>query len=319
MVHIIMAITPTWLADKDLIMHGTQYHTEVLNKFMKYQSEAIVTIFDSLLQLEYYYHLKMDACGYHFVDDRIVKDPVYTRMAWGGPNFIEELLSEIEAFSLKANFRKFYNEHLNYYDNLSQVMEEQSPIQKQWDWLEEQFTMRYDHYRIIFSPLVSANHSTNSYIQNDFKQTAMFVCGPIDNEQLSKEIKEGLMTRVIFTEIDHNYVTPATDRYLREVDIALQNIDKWVNEKSKNVYDTPYSVFNEYMTWAVFTAYLSDYFSKDYFGEINNRVEKQMTERRGFYKFSEFNTFFMNLYINKSKDVTIELLYPQLIYWFANQ
>ncbi len=319
LVNIIFAITSTGKNDSNLIEHNSSYYTEVINHFDKFRSEEIVIELDSLLQKGWYSVLKMDACGFYFDNSQIKKDSIYTKMSWDGPNFIEPYISEIQDFAIKTDFRKFYKEHITYYENLKKLMNKQTPIDKQWKWIENQFDLRYDNYRITFSPLVNGSHSTNRFIQDDFKQTVMFICGPIEDDSMRNAFKEGLMTRVVFTEIDHNYVNPISDKYSPQIEIALNPVSEWATKDVLQWYGNAYAVFNEYMTWAVFTAYGIDNYSSEDFEKINERVELQMSEWRGFTRFKEFNQFFIQLYQNKRENQTIEDLYPEVIDWFRKK
>jgi hypothetical protein len=321
LVHILFAISPAGKKDSNMVAHNSEYYNEVINHFDKYSSDKIVNELDSLLQKAYYwYHvLKMDACGFYFDDNQIKKDSIYKKMSWDGPNFIEPYIEKIQDFAVKSNFRQFYKEHTPYYESLKKMMNSQTPIDKQWKWVEKQFDLTYDNYRITFSPLVNASHSTNRFVQNDFKQTVMFICGPIEDESMSNTFKEGLMTRVVFTEIDHNYVNPISDKYLSQIEEALTPLSDWATKETLKVYGNTYSVFNEYMTWSVFTAYALDNYDKKDFEKINERVELQMSDWRGFTKFKDFNQYFIKLYRNKKADQTIEDLYPEVINWFTNR
>jgi len=305
--------------DKNMVNHRTEYYEEILNEFSAYRNEPIVLKLDTLLKQGYYSRLKMDACGFYFDGNKIKKDSVYKRLSWNGANQIEPFISEIENFGNKIKFRKFYQEHRKYYSNLIAKIEKQMPIKKQWDWLEQQFDFKYDNYRITFSPLVEGGHSTNNFIQNNFKQTVMFICGPTESTKYDAEIIEGLMTRVVFTEIDHNYVNPISDKYQNEINSSLSDLSKWTTEDAINSYGDSYLVFNEYMTWSIFALYALDNYKIENFEFINNQVELQMTERRGFIKFKEFNQKMIELYKNKVPDEKIIDLYPKILSWCSEQ
>jgi len=319
LVHLIFALTPTGMDDKNMVNHRTEYYEEILDEFSEYRKEPIVLKLDSLLRQGYYSRLKMDACGFYFNKNKIKKDSVYKRLSWNGANQIEPFISEIEKFGNKIKFRKFYQEHKEYYANLTAKIEKQMPIKKQWDWLEQQFDFKYDNYRITFSPLVEGSHSTNNFIQNNFKQTVMFICGPSESTKYDEEVIEGLMTRVLFTEIDHNYVNPISDKYQNEINSSLNDLSKWATEDALSNYGNSYLVFNEYMTWSIFTLYALDNYKTENFEFINNQVELQMTERRGFIKFKEFNQKMIELYKEKLPNEKIKDLYPKILSWCNEQ
>ncbi len=319
LVHIIVALTPTGIKDKNMVNHDTKYYEKILKEFGQYKDEPIVNKIDSLLKKQYYAVLKMDACGFYFNGDSIKKDSTYNNLSWGNTNFIESYTSQIEQFAKKTSFRKFYKKQSTYYNRLISLMNNQTPIHKQWDWLENQFSLRYDNYRITFSPLVNGWHSTNRFIQEDFKQTVMFICGPIENNEYSTKINEGLMTRIVFTEIDHNYVNPISDKYNKEINIAFDDLSKWATKKALNNYRNAYDVFNEYMTWSVFSIYAFENFNPEDFKMINDKVELQISDWRGFKNFKAFNQKMIELYNNKMENEKIEDLYPVILEWCKKQ
>ncbi|MEL7120181.1 MAG: DUF4932 domain-containing protein [Bacteroidota bacterium] len=320
LVHIIMAITPKGIEDHNMVNHNGAYYEKVIEHFGEFKNEAIVASVNELLENGLYARLKMDACGFLFEKDKIAKKTEYNRMNWGNSNYMEPLLANLEAFAKKTNFRTFFKENTPYYQQLISLLAKQTPIQPQWDWLEKNFPNRYDHYYITFSPLVYGSHSTNRFESNGFKQTAMFIAGPSENSKHNEAVLEGLITRMVFTEIDHNYVNPVSDQYLDEINVAFANRKNWVNDDTfARSYGNPYSVFNEYMTWAVFSIYAKERFKPEDFKVINKRVEKQMDEWRGFTNFIAFNQEVLRLYDNKAKDESIADLYPKVLEWCKEQ
>lgn len=319
LVHIVIALTPTGRADENMVMHNTRYYADVLNHFCKYERHPLVNRIEQLLHNGSYAHLKMDACGFYFTDEnQISKDKTYSRLNWNEENYVEPLVSDLQDFSSKANFRQFFKSNQKFYAEQVDLLKKQTPIDKQWRWLEERFPDRYDNYRITFSPLVNGWHCTNRFESGDFSQTVMFICGPIANPDLPGKVKEGLMTRVVFTEIDHNYVNPVSDRFEKEITEIFSDRGKWTSGGDAENYWTPVSVFNEYMTWSVFTLYALDHFDEDNFKTINEKVEKQMSDRRGFAKFSQFNGKMIQLYKDIKPGQTLEDLYPLIIDWCRN-
>ena len=53
--------------------------------------------------------------------------------------------------------------------------------------------------------------------------------------------------------------------------------------------DVEYRIFNEYMTWALFSLYCYDNFPKEDIDEYIRTLEYHMVFGRGFIKFREFN------------------------------
>jgi hypothetical protein len=320
LVHIIIALTPMGKEDRTIVLHDTEYYKNVIDHFQKFESHKAVDKVNKLLKSGRYSHLKMDACGFYFNEnDKILKNNTYKRLNWSDKNYVESIVLELEDFSNKTRFREFYNVNRKYYEALVELMKVQVPIEKQWKWLEEKFPDRYDNYWITFSPLVNGSHSTNRFEGNKFKQAVMFVCGPITNNKWTETIKEGLMTRVVFTEIDHNYVNPVSDRFRDDIEKIFSDRSKWTDGKNSRNYGNALSVFNEYMTWSVFNLYALDTFNQYDFKTINEKVDLQMTDRRGFSKFKEFNQKLIEIYKDREAKQSIVDLYPLIIAWCKNQ
>lgn len=232
LVLVVVAISPIGQGDKNMVMHDTPYYDEVMNHFRKYRDHPVVAKVNDLLDKGLYAHVKMDACGFHFDDqDRIAKATTYDQLNWTTTNYVEPLVSALEDFSRKSSFREFYRKHQSRYSELIRLASQQMPVDKQWKWLEERFPARYDHYWITFSPLVNGSHSTNRFAKKGFRQSVMFVCGPIESEEFSDPMKEALMSRVVFTEIDHNYINPVSDKFIREINAIFQDRSKWTVDK----------------------------------------------------------------------------------------
>lgn len=321
LVHTIMALAPVGIRDSNLVDHETDYYQEVMKTFAPYKNHPAVKKVNDLMAAGRYGHLKMDACGYRYDASglKLLKDPIYNRMNWSNENFMESLVKDLEDFSRKSKFRTFFASHKNYYRQLITTMEQQTPIRKQWDWLEKRFPNKYDNYRITFSPLVNGYHCTNNFESNNFKQTIMYICGPLVNSPLPEKVKEGYMTRVVFTEIDHNYVNPISEKNIEAISKALADTDKWATKNAQSGYPNAFAIFNEYMTWAVFSAYAKDEYDAATFEQVNKRVEVQMSEWRGFPKFAAFNQEFLKQYSSRAKNESIADLYEKMLVWCEKQ
>ncbi len=324
LVHIVIALTETGRNDENMVDRTSSYYREVMATFGNFKNEAVVRDMDALMRSgilrgSRYAHVKMDACGFYFDGDRLIKDSIYPQLNWNNENYVTPILRGLEDFAQKTNFRRFYAMKKPYYEELKALAEMQMPIQRQWKWLEERFPTRYDHYRITFSPLAYGNHSTNNFESNGFRQTVMFIAAPFEkNSPLTDSIKEGLMTRVVFTEIDHNYVNPMSTTFLNKIEPIFSNRSKWVASSVDGSYNNAYRVFNEYMTWAVFTLYAYQRFNTKDFEEINARTERQMAQLRGFVKYREFNQKLLAIF-KQNPLLPMTEIYPQILEWAAKQ
>ena len=326
--NILVAISNNGQLDSNMVDMTTPYYKKVMSHFLTYKNHPIIDtinkhitkVFDNE-SYGYYYALKMNACGYIFdKKSLIVNDGIIHKMGFPYPDDpIKANLNLIQDFSNKSNFRKFYNEHQSYYDTLISVYKSLNPIDKMQKWLENQFPLKYGNYRVTFSPLVYGAHSTQKFKDNDFEQTVMFICRAEYNNKYSKNLNEMLESRVVFTEIDHNFVNPISDKYKNEIDAIFAQRSIWINEVTgTSMYGNPYTVFNEYMTWAVFTPYCYDNFPEKDVELFIVKMEKQMENNRGFIKFKEFNRKLLSLY-KSNTDKKVYELYPKILDWSKNQ
>ena len=322
--NILVAISKVGQLDSNMVDMTTPYHKEVLNYFLPFKNHPMVDTINRHITAPYkedsywyYYALKMNACGYVFNQHQeIVDDGVIRRMGFSSlGNPVEANLSLLQDFSEKSNFRDFYEGHRSYYDTLISVYKSLNPIGKMQAWLESKFPIKYGNYRVTFSPLVGGAHATQKYADNGFEQTVMFICRAEYIDDYSKNMNELLESRVVFTEIDHNFVNPISAKYLSAIDTAFSERSKWVDEAiGSSMYATPSAVFNEYMTWAVFTLYANDNFPEQDVLQFMTKMEKQMENSRGYVRFKEFNRELLRLY-KENPDKTVDELYPAILAW----
>jgi hypothetical protein len=313
--HVVFALTEGGTRDSVLINHQSEYYHEVIEHFKRYKNEPIVAQLNAELLKGRYAYLKMDACGFKFENDNeLIQVEAYSRLNWGAKNRIKKYISQLGDFAAKSDFRAFYANHSSYYQRQMSLFNAQVDIQKQWQWLENSFQLKYNHYRITFSPLAYGNHCTNSFRKRHFKQTVMFVSGPYQKSNYNSQVTSGLMSRVLFTELNHNYVNPESDNYKECINEAFGINGNWAAEAALKFYSTPYMIFNEYMTWSIFCLYAKDTFEEEDFKVINDITERQMMQR-GFPRFSAFNKKLDELYAARLKDETVADLYPKILNW----
>ncbi|HJV78977.1 MAG TPA: DUF4932 domain-containing protein, partial [Paludibacter sp.] len=243
---------------------------------------------------------------------------------WDGfNNLFRELLPFTEDFALKSNFHKFYTSHKEYYSKQTARLNQLLPVKKIWKWLEAEFPKRKcNSYKIIFSPLIGGSHSTqifftrNPKTNNEFCEIVMFICSAYRydmDDKLTEKQKEGLMSGVVFTEIDHNYVNPETSRYRDEVSKVFTKQNSW-SSPNENWYNDPISVFNEYMTHSLYCLWIKENYDEKTADFIINMREDLNVNKRGFYKFNGFNRELMRLHKENPK-AKVSDLYPLILKW----
>lgn len=332
--NIIWTLSPTGQRAKDLYKSGA-YFQKMMRWFAPYRNHPLfkkLDFPDSLAALRYY-EFRENSFAFRFRDT--AAGATDTKLVFGGPYYyvygeeladsslFGKLLPLVEDFARKSRFRMFYAAMKPGYQNMINRERALLPVRAMWDWLEQQFPRRtYSSYRIVFSPLIGGSHSTQNYATYEengwFTESVMFICGPGRYDTvaaLTDRQREGLLSGVVFTEIDHNYVNPATNRFRSRVDSVFSNRALWARAgNSSDFYSENVSVFNEYMTHAVFCLYVQDHYDAETARFVINAREDLMVNRRNFIRFREFNRALLQLHA-EHKDLTVSDLYPYVLDW----
>ena len=338
LVNIIMALHKDATKDYGMFDTKSDYYRKIKDYFAPYQNHpAIDTIQKYISGLHYidstymgfsmegnwyYYKLKMNACAYEFDKNDKIKNQGNIKeiaIGWGGVPFDPMKDKAIfEDFARKSNFRKFYSENKPYYDELIKTYNQLNPIRQMQSWLNNKFGALNGSYFIYFSPLVYGSHSTAGFNINDYDLTMMFICKATNDT--ARSLNQNILreSRVVFTEIDHNYVNPMTDNYKEKVNNSFSNREIWAKGNITDAYPNTISVFNEYMTWGLFTLYVFDNYSKKDVEEFLPKMEKQMVEKRGYIKFKEFNRTLLEKY-QQNPNIKMTDLYEFILTWAENE
>jgi hypothetical protein len=264
-----------------------------------------------------YYEMRENSFAYGFDGGRIVRGQRYT-VLWS-PNLFFERIEEAQAFADATAFRSFYADHQSYYASLIARYRDVSQIEPMVTWMETEFEDAYDRYTVVLSPLVYGSHSATWQRTMLGREGLMFVAGPDVDGGSSFSISErrANVQRIVLTEVDHLFVNPVTDRYASQVRTAFADRAKWTTDTS-SFYESPTAVFNEYMTWAVFTLWADGHVPAADFERIVSRMEQQMEVSRRFIRFKAFNHAVLALYRSRAPGTSVADLYPQIIEWARN-
>lgn len=324
---IMIAISDRGRKDTNMVNQRSAYYREVIEHF-KPEHRAI-QIVDSLLKesLIYYIFLSSNAYGFRFKGDSLEATGVYTFPAKGvGAMEITEdpivkYRAEIEDFAKVSGFRKFYKAHAAYYQSIVDDYQKYGQIAKQKYWLESKFNYKINSYKVLTSGLIGGINATTTFEDQGFKEMLLYLPTIKQNPRLSEEHNTILNSRVIFTEIDHNYVGPLSAQYKSKIDSVFSNRELWVNASNTSTrhYPTPVKVFDEYLTWGLFILYVYDVFPNraSLLDETIAHVNAKMVAK-GFPKAQAFNETLLMLY-KRNPAVKIEALYAELLNWSASQ
>ena len=312
--NIAIAITDFGLENPNAARKGGKYHERVQKHFLPYKEHPLLARIEfsrgnSFLR---YFGFRENAARYCFDGDSIVPNGLYPRSWAWFPDLFKKNIALVEDFARASGFREFYKENRPYYEEQVQRYKETVPLRRIWQWLEKNFPQRYDTYKVIFSPLIWGSHSTQRCKSNGFKEVIAFVSGPDTSARSSGKVHEGLLSRVVFTEIDHNYVNPTSWSHWFRIGGAFHRTEQW-NRQSN--YRNPVATFNEYMTWAVFLLYARDTYRDQDFEEIKRITVDNMVNRRKFVLFDEFINELLQLYQGRDEGQTMPDLYPGILAW----
>ncbi|HMG07444.1 MAG TPA: hypothetical protein VK609_02980, partial [Mucilaginibacter sp.] len=100
-------------------------------------------------------------------------------------------------------------------------------------------------------------------------------------------------------------------------DSAFAKRALWSGVKA-NWYNSPVSVFNEYMTHAIFCLWVMDNYDKPTADLVIKSREDLMVNKRQFIKFREFDKALIALR-EQNKQKNIAELYPSMLVWCKAQ
>lgn len=312
-----MAISPIQTINLNT---GSQYYSEANNYFSAHTGHPFVeSLIDALSgyaqpgsdNSEGKGQVFQNLITYSFFrnDSLVLETEAYNSLTDSLKEFADNLTAQANDFMSVSQFNSFYNSHQSIYDDLITQFKKGVPCLTMWNWLESQFNSRYTKYQVLLSPLIGGTHFTFSLEYNKTGWISMFVLGP--DTDIFKKTDEGYYSRILFTEIDHNYVNPVSDTYSADINSVFADLNKWGNTI---YYPTPGLTFNEYMTWSVFTLYAYDNYSTDDFNTINQNVITTM-QGRGFTLFESFNEALLDLYKERDSGKKVEDLFPAILNW----
>jgi hypothetical protein len=297
--------TPAWYAK------NKQYLGRVNRYFSAYKSHPLITYLNKHGNADLFLNFRENAAAYEYGGKHIRLGRTYR--GFRARDQFKALLPLVEDFAARSNFIAFYQGETGFYNTLIKIEAEKADIKSMWKWLEKHFSSKYQSYKVIMSPLNPGSHSARQYEEPGFKEGIMFISAPGADHG---EPDEGGIRRTVFTEIDHNYVNPVSEKYSSQIEEALSNhLEKWNVKKS---YYSPLLTFNEYMTWAVFGLYVYDTYGKEVYATIMPEQIFFIESRKGFVKFKDFNNKLLELYLARRRE-NIAALYPQMIEWIENE
>jgi len=310
----------------NVIDTSKSYYKEVQTYFSAYKNHPLIKDLNKQLNkslLNYLYNLQK---GYNsrIIDNNIernIRFPFFQRLLY---NFKSVSRNDIEDFAKKTNFESFYNKHQTLYRQTLEDAKNKLNVNKIQQWLETEFSSKYDRLNIVISPLMNATHFTKNFNYKNNKTSTMWVSDGFsyDTKVYSQTQIAGIYTGVVFTEIDHNYINAVSDNYKDEIDKMMgnENREKWIKpDGDGKFYGGGYKIFNEYMTHAVYLIYTNTFYAKNDQIVLENSRLNMMEKRRKYHKFGDFYRKLNTLYLAGNGGETITKLYPKMLEWCKQQ
>lgn len=310
--NIILALTKYGQSDKWEVQKNSAYYREVLAYFEPIKNHPLLdSVNYSREKWDYYLSFRTDAYAYTFdATGKLKRVNDFYSVAEFKP--FDTHLDLINDFVTKSNFRQFYQQHQTFYNYIINNYKAYFHVEASFTFLNERVGKPSNFssnqkYHIVLSPLV---YRMNCHRDIDDNTVADFPSASedfINGISTSNSISRVVQSHVLFTETDHGYLNPISDKYEQ---LITQSFDtkKWDMESGYEGI----SVFNEYITWAVY-----DLFIKEYFPDKADSIAIQwqyQNAARGFWAQNIFANKMAELYYKKGQK-KFESIYVPFLKW----
>lgn len=309
--NIILALTNYGRSDEWEVEKNTDYYKEILRYFEPVKNHPLLKKVNFSRELwEDYLSFRTDAAAYIIDSLNRIKRLNDFHSVEGHTPFDnnEELIND---FIEKSDFRRFFREHEKLYNKIISNYSDYYMLSEMKSFLDKETGTQYStsdnfQYKIILSPLVgrmNCHRNIDSVTVADFPNIAISL---MKDGSHYNQVERAMEIHTLFTEMDHGYVNPITDRYEKEV---LKDFDykKW--DTGSGYEDL--NCFNEYMTWALYDIFLDKYFPK-YSDSLSMQWHYQNASR-GFCASDLFAAELKRLYKHKLPEEKIDKLYPKIL------
>jgi hypothetical protein len=286
----------------DSLNRGTPYWRAAEAWFSAHRGHAAITALGADFNLP---RLIGNAANYRFGDGpRLIRAPG-TRPLWSDADgdLFTRHLPLIDAFARDSRATLFLAQQCATFAEARRTLAAAADFADMQAWLERQFTARPARIQVYVSPL------TGSWNFTSLDPLAPSLWVPAVEAPPSKLARLAIALG-IFTEMDHNYVNPATTRLGAAAHDFMTADAGWATAAAWSDYDGTELVANEYMTFAVFVAYAHDRSS----GEDLRRIDaatRDLMQRRGFARFDRFVDEL--LLTRSATSATLEASYPTVL------
>ena len=310
--NIILALTLYGRTDAWEVQKVPPYYNDIIKYFEPVKNHPLLdSVNYSRQKWEDYLSFRTDAYCFTIGTDNKLKRNTnfYTNP---GHNPLDKNLDLVNDFITKSNFRQFYNNHKNFYQNIISNYKEFYFVNQSKQFLEKVTNAHKSNdkekYLIVLSPLVyrmNCHRNIDSLTVVDFPSISKdLILGNLETNYNTRIVEN----HTLFTEMDHGYVNPISDKYEKLITSNFK-LSKWDKQSGYQGVNN----FNEYMTWAVY-----DLFIKEKFPMVADSIALQwqyQNASRGFIGQNLFAKKVSELYFKQKGDRKIENIYVPLLKW----
>ncbi|QJD97958.1 DUF4932 domain-containing protein [Mucilaginibacter robiniae] len=172
--YIILALTDYSQRDTNLIDTHSQYYHDVIRYFNNYKNHRAVVLLNQEISRNFkYFHSFRDGLyAFQLSHNRLSLKSDY-RIDLNKFNF-KRFAPLMRDFASKSNFVKFYNDHQSFYTQLTNYQQQQLTIEAAQKMVEKDYTMSFNSYKIVLSPLMNGYPGTLAINSRRFTECLIF-------------------------------------------------------------------------------------------------------------------------------------------------
>ncbi|MDR0681529.1 MAG: DUF4932 domain-containing protein [Dysgonamonadaceae bacterium] len=294
------------------VLKVTKYYQEILDYFEPVENHPLLdSVNYSRERWEDYLSFRTDAYAFSFDENNKVKRTIDFFSVENHALF-DNNLDLINDFVEKSAFRQFYDQHKDFYNYIIRNYRDYYFVDKAFQFLDncigKSQNLKNDlRYVIVLSPLVNRMNCHRDIDEStvaDFPSATPDFLNDINNGNLISRLNGNHM---LFTEMDHGYINPISDKYSQLISENFEN-KIWDNNSGYEGIN----VFNEYMTWAIYDLFICENYPEA--GDSIILSWQYQNASRGFYAQNIFSEKVAELY-NKKGNKNFESIYEPLLKW----
>ncbi|MEM7781152.1 MAG: DUF4932 domain-containing protein [Pseudomonadota bacterium] len=305
--NIILALTPHGIEDELQVQKDFPFYATMREYFEPFRSHPIVIAANYSRDLwKEYLSFRTDAYAFQFNDRGELARSSDFR-AFDIQAFDDNLFA-VQDFAQATRFRDFFAAQEIFRAQVTSGYRSAYLIEEMRAFLAREFDDFFAEksYVVALSPFVGAQNLHRN-ITDSLTVDFPSVHSSILNGSPMARSEQASAIHTLFTEMDHGYVNPTSERY---GDRLQSDFDDSIWETNSGYAEYPRGVFNEYMTWAIFDIFVEELFPA-HAHEVSYNWHL-VNQNRGFIYSYDFAQILLAL--RKANPGTpIKDLYPALL------